>query len=286
MKYDAGPLEIGFQARYLNDITDQIARAGGVPLRRRLRADRGAGRGGCQRAVRADADAGVARRKPLPRARERSRCAASRVRVIGTARKPFLHSRSSTLRPMPNLQARAMRREPTEPERLLWARLRDRRLGGFKFRRQHPLGAFVADFACLERRLIVEADGEQHVGSEYDAYRSERAAQAGLARGAVLEQRGSREPGRGRGGDPAGPARGGSRRVRLVRGDPITLTLGASRLDLSRERGRGSISEYPEHAPQKPRRQRAQRVHRHLRIVQLAASTSSSPRTARRRVPG
>jgi very-short-patch-repair endonuclease len=44
---------------------------------------------------------------------------------------------------------------------------------GYKFRRQHPIGAFVADFACLERRLIVEADGEQHVGSEYDAYRSE-----------------------------------------------------------------------------------------------------------------
>ncbi|MGA3402418.1 MAG: DUF559 domain-containing protein [Acetobacteraceae bacterium] len=74
---------------------------------------------------------------------------------------------------MSNLQARAMRRVPTEPERLLWARLRDRRLGGYKFRRQHPIGAFVADFACLERRLIVEAEGGQHVESEYDAFRSE-----------------------------------------------------------------------------------------------------------------
>ena len=73
---------------------------------------------------------------------------------------------------MPNLQARAMRREPTEAERLPWARLRNRRLGGYKFRRQHPIGAFVADFACLERRVIVEADGEQHVGSEYDQHRS------------------------------------------------------------------------------------------------------------------
>ena len=71
-----------------------------------------------------------------------------------------------------NLQARAMRRIPTEPEHLLWARLRDRRLGGFKFRRQHPLGQFIADFVCLEKRLIVEADGEQHVGSEYDAFRT------------------------------------------------------------------------------------------------------------------
>jgi very-short-patch-repair endonuclease len=74
---------------------------------------------------------------------------------------------------MSNLQARAMRRDPTEPERLLWARLRDRRLGGYRFRRQHPIGAFIADFACLERRVIVEADGEQHVDSEHDVYRSE-----------------------------------------------------------------------------------------------------------------
>ena len=57
--YEAGPLEIGFQARYLNDITDQIG-DGGVPLLRRRRADGGAGRRGCQRAVCADADAGVA----------------------------------------------------------------------------------------------------------------------------------------------------------------------------------------------------------------------------------
>ncbi len=74
---------------------------------------------------------------------------------------------------MSNLQARALRREPTEAERLLWARLRDRRLGAYKFRRQHPIGAFIADFVCLECRLIVEADGEQHVDSEYDTYRSE-----------------------------------------------------------------------------------------------------------------
>ena len=67
-----------------------------------------------------------------------------------------------------------MRREPTEPERLLWARLRDRRLCGYKFRRQHPIGAFIADFACLECRVVVEADGEQHLESAHDADRSER----------------------------------------------------------------------------------------------------------------
>ena len=63
VKYEAGPLEIGFQARYLNDITDQIDGRGGVPLLRRFGADGGARRGGCQRALRADADAGIS---PLP----------------------------------------------------------------------------------------------------------------------------------------------------------------------------------------------------------------------------
>ena len=76
--YDSGPLEIGFQARYLNDITDQIGESGGVPFRRRRRADRGAGRGGCERVVRADADAGVmAKRLALSR-----RCAAADGRPV------------------------------------------------------------------------------------------------------------------------------------------------------------------------------------------------------------
>jgi very-short-patch-repair endonuclease len=47
-------------------------------------------------------------------------------------------------------------------ERILWKLLRDRRLGDFKFRRQVPLGPYVVDFACLSRRLIVEADGPFH----------------------------------------------------------------------------------------------------------------------------
>jgi adenine-specific DNA-methyltransferase len=44
----------------------------------------------------------------------------------------------------------------------MWSELRDRRLDGYKFRRQHPVGPFIADFACLEARLIVEIDGGQH----------------------------------------------------------------------------------------------------------------------------
>ena len=50
----------------------------------------------------------------------------------------------------------------TEAERRLWMFLRRKQLGGHRFRRQVPLGHYVADFACLDRRLIVELDGGQH----------------------------------------------------------------------------------------------------------------------------
>ena len=53
--------------------------------------------------------------------------------------------------------------------------MRDRRLGGYKFRRQRPVGRFYADFACVERRLIVELDGEPHDWNfEYDFARDRR----------------------------------------------------------------------------------------------------------------
>jgi very-short-patch-repair endonuclease len=60
----------------------------------------------------------------------------------------------------------------TDAERRLWAALRGRRLQGFKFRRQRPLGPFIVDFACIEHRLVVEADGGQHADSQYDADRT------------------------------------------------------------------------------------------------------------------
>ena len=58
--------------------------------------------------------------------------------------------------------ARRLRREQTEWEHALWARLRRRQLNGFKFRRQHPIGQFFADFFCPEARLVIEIDGSQH----------------------------------------------------------------------------------------------------------------------------
>lgn len=51
----------------------------------------------------------------------------------------------------------------TDTERVLWRRLRQRQIGGLKFRHQHPIEKFVVDFVCLERKLIVELDGSQHV---------------------------------------------------------------------------------------------------------------------------
>ncbi|MDG4878446.1 endonuclease domain-containing protein [Mesorhizobium sp. WSM4935] len=67
--------------------------------------------------------------------------------------------------------ARSMRREPTEAEDRLWQELRGRRLDNIKFRRQAPIGRFVADFLCAEARLIVEIDGSQHAESRHDQER-------------------------------------------------------------------------------------------------------------------
>jgi len=70
--------------------------------------------------------------------------------------------------------ARKLRRAQTDAERMLWARLRARGIGGAKFRRQLPIGPFVADFCCLEKRLIVELDGGHHgAQAERDDKRSE-----------------------------------------------------------------------------------------------------------------
>ena len=66
--------------------------------------------------------------------------------------------------------ARQNRRKGTEAERLLWEHLRNRKLNGLKFRRQHPLKNFVADFYCHEAKLAIELDGEVHNMEEQQDY--------------------------------------------------------------------------------------------------------------------
>jgi len=75
---------------------------------------------------------------------------------------------------------RDLRRAQTDAEMKLWQRLRDRGLAGYKFRRQHKIGAFFADFVCAEAKLIVECDGGQHSDVQtYDAARSAALEAAG-----------------------------------------------------------------------------------------------------------
>ena len=70
---------------------------------------------------------------------------------------------------------RELRKELTEAEKLLWEELRNRKLNGLKFRRQHPLDKFIVDFYCNEKKLVVELDGGVHdekINKEYDEART------------------------------------------------------------------------------------------------------------------
>ncbi len=64
-----------------------------------------------------------------------------------------------------------MRSSQTDAEAVLWNELRSNRLMGMKFRRQVPIGNYIADFVCAKYKLVVEVDGSQHAESEYDQKR-------------------------------------------------------------------------------------------------------------------
>jgi very-short-patch-repair endonuclease len=68
-------------------------------------------------------------------------------------------------------RAKELRSAMTDAERRLWYRLRAHRLGGCKFKRQVPIGAYIVDFVSLERKLIIEVDGGQHADNEADQRR-------------------------------------------------------------------------------------------------------------------
>jgi len=77
--------------------------------------------------------------------------------------------------------AKRMRQTSTEAETRLWWHLRAARFRGLKFKRQQPIGDYIVDFICFERKLIVEVDGSQHLDtSERDDARTEWLESAGF----------------------------------------------------------------------------------------------------------
>jgi very-short-patch-repair endonuclease len=80
--------------------------------------------------------------------------------------------------------ARALRKNSTVAERWLWSELRDHRLNGVAFRRQVPIGNYIADFVCHEAGLVIELDGGQHF--------SDQAEYADARRSAAIEAKGFR----------------------------------------------------------------------------------------------
>jgi 5-methyltetrahydrofolate--homocysteine methyltransferase len=79
-------------------------------------------------------------------------------------------------------RARELRRNENAAERRMWSILRAKRMSGFKFRRQHALGRYIADFICLKARLVIEVDGDTHGTDEspdLDAKRAEEIEQMG-----------------------------------------------------------------------------------------------------------
>ena len=70
-------------------------------------------------------------------------------------------------------RSRELRRDSSRAEQVCWELLRAKRMGGVKFRRQHPIGPYFADFACVAKKLVIEIDGEHHAFQvEADARRT------------------------------------------------------------------------------------------------------------------
>ncbi|WP_017966739.1 endonuclease domain-containing protein [Rhizobium leguminosarum] len=75
--------------------------------------------------------------------------------------------------PINRSRAEAMRKDSTPSENTLWQVIRDRKLEGFKFRRQVPLGRYILDFVCFEAKIIIEVDGSQHAENAADIVRDD-----------------------------------------------------------------------------------------------------------------
>jgi very-short-patch-repair endonuclease len=98
------------------------------------------------------------------------------MRALAIAGKIKNHDQMAMLTPQQRERGRRLRRMDSASEQRLWAQLRGRRLAGLKFVRQLPVENYVVDFACRERRLVVEVDGATHSTSEEAAYDARRTA--------------------------------------------------------------------------------------------------------------
>jgi len=79
--------------------------------------------------------------------------------------------------------AKELRARLTEPEKILWEKLRLNQLRGFRFKAQHPIGEFIVDFYCHKSRLVIEIDGDYHNQTnqqEYDVNRANILSEFGL----------------------------------------------------------------------------------------------------------
>lgn len=79
--------------------------------------------------------------------------------------------------------ARELRERATQAEKVLWEELRMKKLDGFKFRRQHPIGIYILDFYCHNRKLAVELDGKYHLNKDqikYDIIRTSHLNEVGI----------------------------------------------------------------------------------------------------------
>lgn len=85
------------------------------------------------------------------------------------------------LPPVTVARSRTLRTHMTDAERKLWKHLRNKQLNGWRFRRQHPIGNYIADFACIECKLVIELDGGQHATQQsYDAIRDQHIKEQGF----------------------------------------------------------------------------------------------------------
>ena len=93
---------------------------------------------------------------------------------IGKTREPayFFHASQETVE-----LARRLRRNMTNAEKTLWEKLRRKNILGVRFRRQHPIEFYIADFYCHEAKLVIEVDGLYHLGQGQKLYDGNRSAE-------------------------------------------------------------------------------------------------------------